>query len=480
MIVEATHRDGTITPLGEKPAHGLKQQKMIKRTISASVLLFSAAILLAIWPLPNTMALRNVTLLCGGVASAMLLFKELPQLTQRRAWPVYILMSFFIWLALHLFLLAGNLEEQWREFTGEWLRTFLATLMGLALGLLLAQPERQLSPLLQKIQEPLLICGLAGTVVIFCVRYAYEVLRTGQWIHQDFYMTPYLGKTPLVIFGSLFIPVMFIKILSARDRKSPTTWYFLAPLGIAGTIFSDYFANTKNGMAMFFLLFGYFLFKIAGAEKKHSAQRNSFFTMLFACILLAGFVLKNHVESNPAWSNIIADYKISSQIELHSYWRDKTSPLPTNQNGIVVNVSTYERVSWAYAGLELLKEHPLGYGLIHHSFGALAIQKWSDFHKPDGRARGATHSGWMDFLLGFGLPGLLMVCLPLGVSYLRAIHRTDFWGSYVVWAVPVIFVSYLITEVCTDHFIELLFFITAMFCSLTLKGADRASGAAAD
>ncbi|BDT72241.1 hypothetical protein os4_17760 [Comamonadaceae bacterium OS-4] len=453
---------------------------MIKRTISATVLLFSAATLLAIWPLPNTMALRNVTLLCGGVASAMLLFKELPQLTQRRAWPVYILLGFFIWLALHLFLLAGNLEEQWREFTGEWLRTFLATLMGLALGLLLSQPERLLSRRLQRIQESLLVCGLAGTVFIFCMRYAYEVIRTGQWIHQDFYMTPYLGKTPLVIFGSLFLPVMFIKILSAREGKSPTFWYACAPLGIGATIFSDYFANTKNGIALFFLLFVYFLFKIAGAGKKVRAQRKGFFAMLLACILLTGFVLKNHLESNPAWSNLIADYKISTDIEQHNNWKDRVSPLPLNQYGVPVNGSTYERVSWARAGLDLLKEHPLGYGQIHHSFGALALQKWSDFHKPDGKNRGATHSGWLDFALGFGLPGLFLVWITLGVSYLRARKRSDFWSIYAVWAIPVIAISYLTTEVCIDHFIELLFFMAALFSCLTLQKANQANGAGAD
>lgn len=450
------------------------------KKIPAAVLLFSAAILLAIWPLPDTMALRNLMLLCGSMASVVLLRGNISQFTQGKSWPIYVLLSFFAWLLLHLTLLAGNVDEQWHEFTGEWLRSFLATVIGLALGLLLSQHDPHPSPRLQRIQEPLLICGLAGTVFIFCMRYAYEVLRTGQWIHQDFYMTPYLGKTPLVIFGSLFLPVMFIKILSAREGKSPKFWYVCAPLGIAATIFSDYFANTKNGIALFFFLFVYFLFKIAGAGQKVRAHRKSFFAVLLGCILLTGFVLKNHLESNPAWSNLIADYRISTEIEQHNNWKDRVSPLPLNEYGVPVNGSTYERVSWALAGLELLKEQPLGYGLIHHSFGALALQKWSDFHKPDGKNRGATHSGWLDFALGFGLPGLLLVWIPLGASYLRSRKRSDFWSTYATWAIPAIAISYLTTEVCTDHFIELLFFITAMFSGLTLQKVTSASDVNAD
>jgi len=448
--------------------------------ISTATLVLTAAVLLAIWPLPDTIALRNLMLLCGGIASAALLHSNIYQLKQGNSWPIWVLTSFYVWLVFHLALLAGNFNEQWREFTGDWLRSFLATIMGLALGLLLSDPKRQLSSHLQRIQEPLLICGLAGTIIIFCARYAYEVLRTGQWIHQDFYMIPYLGKTPLVIFGGLFLPIMFVKILSARESKSPAFWYIFAPMGIAATIFSYYFANTKNGIVIFVLLFIYFLFKIVSTGKKNYSQRRFFIAILLSCISLIGFVVKNHIETNPAWSSLIADYKISTEIEQHSNWKDRVSPLPLNQYGIPVNGSTYERVAWGNAGLELLKENPWGYGQIHHSFGALAIQKWGDFHKPDGMNRGATHSGWLDFALGFGLPGLLLVWIPLWVSYIRARKRSDFWSTYTLWAIPVIAISYLTTEVCTDHFIELLFFMTALFSGLTLRNSNGPSDANAD
>lgn len=453
---------------------------MIKENISTTVLLFTAAILLAIWPLPDTMAIRNLMLLCGGVAAVSFLHRNASKLKQNNAWSVYLMFCFFIWLILHLTLLAGNFEEQWRELTGDWLRSFLASIVGLALGLVLSDPKRHLSQRLQIVQEPLLIYALAGTVAIFCIRYAYEVVSTGQWIHRDFYMTPYLGKTPLVIFGGLFLPLMFIKLLSAREGKSSVNWYFYAPLGITATIFSYYFANTKNGIAIFLLLFACFLLKAVRVGKIIYPQRKFFVAILLPCIVLTGFVLKHHLETNPAWSNLIADYKVSAEIEQNSNWKDRVSPLPLNQHGIPVNGSTYERVAWGTAGLQLLKEYPLGYGQIHHSFGALALQKWSDFHKPDGKNRGATHSGWLDFALGFGLPGLFLVWIPLGVSYLRARKRSDFWSSYAVWAIPVIGISYLTTEVCTDHFIELLFFMAALFSGLTLQKANQANGAGAD
>lgn len=446
----------------------------------AAVLLLAVAILLAIWPLPDTMALRHLMLLAGSIASCFIIFRNAPRLFRMDAWPVFVLFSFFLWLVFHLLVLSENFEEQWRELTGDWLRAFLAASMGLALGMLLSEPSHQLTPRLQRIQQPLLIGGLAGTIAIFCLRYAYEVMETGQWIHPDFYMTPYLGKTPLVIFGSLFIPVMFIKILSARQKVDSPIWYLYGLLGLSATVLTYYFANTKNGFAMFVLLCGYFMLQVAGSSSRITSHQKGFHALLLVCLIIFGYGIKKHLDTNPAWSNLIADYKISSQIEQHSNWKDRVAPLPPNAHGIPVNGSTYERVAWGNAGLELLKEHPWGYGQINHSFGALAIKKWNDFHKPDGSNRGATHSGWLDFALGFGLPGLLMVGIPLAASYARARKIEGFWSTYATWTIPVIAISYLITEVCTGHFIELLFFMCTWFCGLTLKPKNSASGASVD
>ena len=443
---------------------------------SGTVLVLSAAILLAIWPLPNTMGARHLMLLTGFIAAAFILLPNRHVFNSRQAWPIYFFFSFFIWLLFHLLIPSNHLAEQWKELTGDWLRNFLASIIGLALGIVLSAPKIHLSPKLQKMQEPVLIWGLAGTTSIFCVRYIFEVFQTGQWIHSDFYMTPYLGKTPLVIFGGLLIPVMLIKALDALQGKERQVWYLYSFMGLLATLLMFYFANTKNGFAMFALLLSVAFFAALKnlARVKVSLPKLGVFTLV--SVLIFGYVINKHLDTNPAWSNLVADYKTSVKIEEHDNWKDKTSPLPINGNGIAVNGSTYERVAWARAGLELLIDHPLGYGLINHSFGAMAIQKWSDFHKPDGNNRGSTHSGWLDFALGFGAPGLLMVCVPLAASYFRASKRTDFWGTYAAWTIPLIGVSYLTTEVCTGHFIELLFFLTAMFSGLTLQNSRGPTG----
>jgi hypothetical protein len=448
--------------------------------MSAALVVLSAAVLLAIWPLPDTIALRNLALLVGFGASAVVLHKNRHRFVGVQAWPVYMLFSFFFWVLLHNAFLARNPEEQWQELSGEWLRNFLACAIGLALGLILADPENQLPRGRSRPLQRMLILGFAGTVSIYCARYGYEVFQTKQWLHADFFMIPFRGKTALVIFGSIFLPLMFIKILDAVNKKAGGYWYFYALAGITATLAAYFLTNTKNGFAIFALLFALFLFKIFIDGQSFSRHGMGFKLLLAFVILAFGIVAKNHLETNPAWSNLIADYKVSVQIERHDNWKDNVSDLPVNEFKRVVNGSTYQRVTWGRAGLELITENPWGFGLINHSFGALAIKKWSDFHQPDGKNRGATHSGWIDFTLGFGVLGLLLVWTPLAVAFSRARKRTDFWSRYAVWAIPVIFFTYLTTEVCTGHFIELLFFMAALFTSLTLPHPSPATAADAD
>lgn len=444
---------------------------MLQKEKSAAVLLVTAAVLLASWPLPNTMALRHLMLLCGSISAGFILINNAGRLTRLDAWPVWVLFAFFLWLIFHLLILAGSFDEQWRELTGDWLRGFLAASMGLALGIVLSEPSQHLTPHLQTLQQPLLIGGLAGTVAIFSICYAYEVLRTGQWVHMNFYTWPYLGKTPLVIFGGLLLPTLLIKIKSALQHKASSHWYLYGLLGLAAILLMFYFANTKNGFALFGLLAGPFLLQLLRIGKP-GTYRAGGYALLSLCVLGFAYGIGKHLDNNPAWSNLLADYKVGVQIDKYNHWKDVEAPhlvWPINDNGVTVNGSTYARVAWGRAGIELLKETPWGYGQINHSFGALALQKWSDFHKPDGNNRGATHSGWLDFALGFGIPGLLLVWIPLCATYMRAKKRSDFWGTYAVWAIPVIAISYLTTEVCTGHFIELLFFMTALFSGLTLQ-----------
>jgi hypothetical protein len=447
------------------------------KKICAALLVLTSAVLLAIWPLPNTMAVRNLMLLIGFCSAIVVIWQSAGRIGNLNAWPIYILFSSFVWVILHYVLLAGDPDDQWHELTGDWVRNFLAAVIGLALGLVVSGPQADIPKLVHRYEKDILAVGLSATVFIFCLRYGYEVIQTGTLKHHNFYMMPYLGKTPLVVFGGIFLPLMFMKVLAAIHDGGKPSMYFWSFCGISASLMTFYFSNTKNGLAVFVLLLAYFLIKVCANSHKFETRRKQFYVLLTVMVLTVGYVAKKHADINPAWSNLIADYKIGVQIDEHTNWKDNVSPLPINENGNVAHASTYSRTAWARAGLELAKENPLGYGLINHSFGAMALNKWPDFHQPDGKNRGSTHSGWIDLTLAFGLPGLTLILLPLLSAYVRARKSVEHWSVYAMWVIPVIVLTYLTTEVCTGHFIELLFFMTAFFSGFHLKQASSRTAA---
>lgn len=440
--------------------------------IKKSILIASvAACLIAIWPLPGTIALRQFFLLIGFFFCINTLWEQRRILLERRAWPLWMLMGFYIWLLAHYLFFATNIQEQSQELRGDWLRSFIATIIGLGLGLTLEASQKQSNA--KKI-DLILFLGFSGTVAIFFLRYLHEVQATGIWVHENFFMTPFKAKTPIVIFGAIFLPLAFLKILQVIRKDEKPAWLGLALPGILLTVFADYFANTKNGFLMFGFVIAICLLSLLKKNPPAPQSRRLPWLLALVLLLFTALPIKRHIESNPAWSMLLSDIKIGIDINNHEHWKNrKIYPMPVNEHGIHVNGSTYERTAWATAGLQLIKENPQGYGLIHHSFGALAIEKWSDFEAPNGKTRGATHSGWIDFTLGLGIPGLLLIFIPLCTSFVRSLRKNGFWYDYVRWAVPTVIAAYAITEVSSDHFIELLFFLTAMFVGLTIKKSDQ-------
>ena len=437
------------------------------------VLVISSAMLLSIWPLPGTIALRHLLLLIGFLSASQVIRKSKIDLGAARCWPIWVIFGFFGWLIIHLMFLSTDYPEQLREITSLWVRAFLAAVMGLGLGLVIWQSDSSKNAIKSPVSKDwftnLLIAGFGGTVTIFFVRYLYEIYMTKVWLHFDFFMIPYGGKPPVVIFGAIFFTLMLLKLRELLFGF--LTWKSIAVIGsgFSLVIFAEYFANTKNGMAILLVPLCLFLTTFIFSYPWNLKKIMIALIIAIPIGLATSYLAKKHIEANKAWPMLFEDIKIGIDIDNFQSWKNpELYPFPKNSQGIPVNVSTYERSAWAAAALRLIKENPLGYGLVHQSFGSLAIKKWSDFHRPIEGMKGSSHSGLLDLILGVGIPGSLLILVPFGVAFYRARSQTSFWMQFVRWIFPVVLIAYLITEVSNKHFIELLFFIVAFCIGLTL------------
>lgn len=426
--------------------------------------------------MPGTIALRNILLVVGFVFSLLALNYQKRQILYINTYPVWLLIFFFLWLGIHLLFFSNDFTAQLKELTSVWTRAFLAIPIGFLTGITLTQ--QNFSPRVDGSNSPegfmkwtrqLMFISLFSTFVVFSGFVLHHIFISNVEIDfHEYYLTPYKAKTPFVIFDTLFIPLCFSLFLLGLTSLKHKFWVYFCTIGVFTCLFANYYANTKNGIVILvisFVIFGLRLIFYAIKNKKISLWGGA--CLLVLCASFAyGFTA--HVKRNTAWVNLISDISVAYDIDQELWWRnDKVCCIPINKNGVPVNVSTYQRVAWFVAGSKLLIENPLGYGLLHHSFGSLAKNKWPDFSEPIGDMRGATHSGLLDFALGLGIPGLILILLPLLISWVRSLHKTDLWLFYASNSIPLVLFGYLISEANEAHFSELLFFIVAFFCGLT-------------
>ena len=128
-----------------------------------------------------------------------------------------------------------------------------------------------------------------------------------------------------------------------------------------------------------------------------------------------------HVKNSDSWSNLLEDAKIAIDIEKNWQWKHGgVEWYPERNDGSRVSGTTYERVAYAKAGLILLSENLLGYGLVERSFKYLSKKKW-----PNSKGLSQTHSGWLDLALGIGLPGILLIFFSSLICLRNLMHNSD-------------------------------------------------------
>jgi hypothetical protein len=139
----------------------------------------SSALLLAIWAIPETIALRHALLISGFCASFLYLKGRTNIFFKASAWPFWVLLGFYAWLALHLIFFSHEFELQLLELHSLWARAALATFLGLALGLSLAGHNNPNSSANFNLSVGILFLGLCGTGFISLIHYcAYRLLES--------------------------------------------------------------------------------------------------------------------------------------------------------------------------------------------------------------------------------------------------------------------------------------------------------------
>ena len=434
--------------------------------------LFCAIVLLIVWPLSDTIAARNSALALGCLASLWWMYRAKPKLSFQMLLPILCLLAVPVWLWIHYFFLPTDTEAQLYDLKGTWLRVILAVVMASGLGLMIVKrPER-----IYWIWFAMTVLG-----VVSLANFALEALMAHQWVIND-YRFPFKYKSAVVYF--LMYPCLFayaivhsflLKNVSNNQRIYQNISFTALAILVIVICWLDFInAHALNGIlvAGFLgvgLIFGYFISSLYSKKKNNPT---SWFLLGTLSLLLIGAISiywQYDQRHDKKLTNLIGDARIASQIDKYSAWHTDSRyqpQYPVDYTGRTVSISTYERTAWFIKGVEVLYKNPLGAGFSHLGFAYFMKKEnlYSLLTK--------THSGWLDFALGVGLPGLGLTWISMFLVIWRCLKKVrakafvDGFSYFSgIWVLGGIWVLWWPTEVSEREFIEQLFFIIAVFAA---------------
>ena len=231
------------------------------------------------------------------------------------------------------------------------------------------------------------------------------------------------------------------------------------------TLLIFYIENDRLGT-----FFGLALIVIAFVSIGIAVIRNRSWLVLLiflAVIFSSATILWGSFKQNTQWLTLVSDTKVAIQQVDHldnwRYNRIQMKGYPLNESGQPVSSSNYERISWAIVGARFVAERPLGYGLLSLSFGRLCKEKWPDSEMS------WSHSAWLDFTLGYGVPGLLLLAIAIFLTWRNSGKSPAPWFLIGRWSLPMLSAVFLVKEISSEVFINAFIFLIVLASTLSLS-----------
>ena len=424
------------------------------------------AILYGVWLLPHTVFVRNFCLVGGALLSLHIITANWRLFFQRAASPIWLIALLLIWVTIHLFFIGQDFNRQYIEYVTIWKRVAIGSVFALGLGLGIGQTINQRE---SRTYWAIIYFGLLLPALIYFTKYGLGLIAP----HFGLTLSPYLILNSdhmgndygisRAVYVFFCLPSMAIGLgcIVSMLRQGNVCWagvtiYFLSvPLTL--TIFA--LERDRLGSTYGLLLIGFFILKVLQYATK--IKRTFLFVLGIALLMASSFWIVQEVTfQNPFWHSVLADAKVAIEVDKSDGW--KTRVMPVNELGNQVIPSNYERISWAVVGSHLLAQNPYGYGLLSLSFAGLGKQIWPNADIS------WTHSAWLDFALGYGLPGLILFWLAILLTWRKSEFKNSPWSALGRWGLLLCAAVMLTKEVSTQVVVNAMIFLVVLICAINL------------
>ena len=482
----------SVSPLkGRKPKQGLVSDYL------AWILIGLSSLLLGIWALKGTIALRNVLLGMESVISLYCIFqfyKIIRTNRQKIAWknylPLVLLGLMFSWVVIHFLFFTRYPETQFSELVSTWFRAILAAIVGAGTGLSILVVSRK--------RPYTLMCLWLGIFLSFCFilfQYLAKAIQVNNIYAIDYGGYIIYGKISGVLIGVILIAgiignITDLYIRTPKTINFPTIFFSLICCLLPVYVFV-FVLDTRNGIALalfsvmqanLILILNLIRTSVSASSESQSRQRQlnsngpkmAEAVVVMASIVILFAMISAHISYNAGWYSMFEDAKIGMQIERFTQWQNpQTYGYPQNSDGRFVIANTYERFAWATAGLTIfLPENPLGIGVLKEPFRILLLEKYPNA----GAYIPSTHSAWVEIGLSYGYLGIIFLMGSLLSLIWLTVKKPNIRFRYSAMQLSsMLLLLFLVGEVSSQHSIEMLCFFIVMLTFILLPKNDSIS-----
>jgi len=432
------------------------------------VILICGIAIVNIWPIENSIAARNIVLALGSTLSLVLIIRSFKTIPITRLLSLYLLLGLVCWVLILYFIKPTAASVQWQEITSTWLRVVLALLLGTGLGLTISE---------SKILRNLALFGFLPLLAIQAGIYLYQcyaLAGIAAPYTPGIFITK-AGGTYFLMWPFLllcaYINYLFSTIISTSQQS-----IIKLKLGFCLLIFTicylAFFSlNSMNGILIASICTFILAVKITLKVFLRGGYLGLGATIFTTLIVISAFSIYTYSKyDGNKFNRLLQDFQIGTQIDRYTNWRNDTPQwVPDIPNSPPVNHSTYYRVASFINGTRLISEYPLGTGFTYLPYKYFMSKNYP------GSAATHTHSGWIDFTLGVGIPGLVLCWLAIALAIWLAIKKhwrerqigapLSLWSYIVVWGLGGISILWVVAEVSEKEYIEHLMFMIAFLAA---------------
>jgi hypothetical protein len=412
--------------------------------------------LLIIWVVPNTIALRHVFLVTGCLSAIGLISFNWDQLKTAgpRSLPLVGVFSLFVWVLIHYIFFSLNPELELSEIKGLWMRSLVGAIAAVGLGIAIVKYSRF---------RMYFYIALFSTPAINLGSYFWASYLNRGFVKPNDFVLFLFVKIETAYFGAVAAAVAvgrLISLLACKTESTSRLQILLWLMGLALVLVSALVSSTKNGVAIALALCGLLvLVMVAGVFLNKSSSKVVTILVMAVILTLAGGIWESHKTLGyKGWDTIFQDAALGLDIDNNLQWqkRENSVPMPLNSLGVPAAHNTYTRFAYSAVGIRLISQYPFGYGSINRSF--FGLQNLAQIpHEHEGQ----VHSGWIDFGLAFGIPGLLLIFTSmLSIIYFGLKSKSSVALPWVI--VCLAFIPFgLIAEITWKQYFEAtIFFLT--------------------